>query len=395
MAGNELIKAIKTMLLLAGLSGCWLVFNRPELPSGFAQSEPWTPNGAATNARYVGGAACAQCHRKEAGTQAASAMAHAMTAPADAPILKAHPRLSFRNGKWLYQITRSGNRSVYTITDGTNTVTEPILWVFGQGVQGQTYIIRREGVYYETRVSFFSRLKSLDFTPGAPRDVPESLSDAIGQRLSHPDTMACFGCHATVAPGAPRFQLDHFTPGVSCEACHGPGEKHIAAMKSGRAVQGGQKSIFNPRLMHPDEMSQQFCGACHRSWETVMQMPERGGGMSNVRFQPYRLANSKCYQNPDDRRISCTACHDPHEDPRHDAAFYDAKCMACHLSNPSANSSANPANSSAKDRNAPPCPTSQSQCASCHMPKIEPPGLHFKFTDHHIRVVKPNEPYPY
>lgn len=115
-----------------------------------------------------------------------------------------------------------------------------------------------------------------------------------------------------------------------------------------------------------------------------MQMPERGG-MTNVRFQPYRLANSRCYKNPDDRRISCSACHDAHEDARHDAAFYDAKCLACHQSKNSP---------SAKDRIAPPCPTGKAQCAACHMPKIEPPGLHFKFTDHQIRVVKPNEPYP-
>jgi hypothetical protein len=28
------------------------------------------------------------------------------------------------------------------------------------------------------------------------------------------------------------------------------------------------------------------------------------------------------------------------------------------------------------------------------MPKIELPGAHYKFVDHRIRIVKPNEPYP-
>jgi hypothetical protein len=28
------------------------------------------------------------------------------------------------------------------------------------------------------------------------------------------------------------------------------------------------------------------------------------------------------------------------------------------------------------------------------MPRLELPGAHKKFTDHKIRVVKPNEPYP-
>ena len=40
------------------------------------------------------------------------------------------------------------------------------------------------------------------------------------------------------------------------------------------------------------------------------------------------------------------------------------------------------------------CPVSKSKCVSCHMPKIELPGAHYKFSDHRIRIVKPNEPYP-
>ena len=33
-------------------------------------------------------------------------------------------------------------------------------------------------------------------------------------------------------------------------------------------------------------------------------------GVANVRFQPYRLISSKCY-DAEDSRIRCTACHDP------------------------------------------------------------------------------------
>jgi formate-dependent nitrite reductase cytochrome c552 subunit len=37
---------------------------------------------------------------------------------------------------------------------------------------------------------------------------------------------------------------------------------------------------------------------------------------------------------------------------------------------------------------------SKDKCVNCHMPKIELPGAHFKFSDHRIRIVKPNEKYP-
>lgn len=378
------IKRVLKAALLVGLGAGSLWLGRSASAWRVAQTPPGAPNPPAANSRYVGSQACAQCHQAIAAKHATSAMAQALTRPPDSQILRAQPQLSFRNGQWLYQITRAGDRVSYNLSDGVNTLTMPVLWAFGRGgAQGQTYMIRHEGVYYESRVSFFAQFKALEFTPGAPRNRPASLREAIGQRLSAQDTLACFGCHATVAPGAPRFQLDQFTPGVGCEACHGAGGQHITAMKSGRPA--ADSAIFNPRRMHPDEMSQQFCGACHRSWETVMQLPERGG-MSNVRFQPYRITNSKCYKDPDDRRISCTACHDPHEDPRHNAAFYDTKCLACHQSAKGA--------VVAKERAAPPCPTGQAQCTACHMPKIEPPGVHFKFSDHHIRVVRANEPYP-
>jgi formate-dependent nitrite reductase cytochrome c552 subunit len=34
------------------------------------------------------------------------------------------------------------------------------------------------------------------------------------------------------------------------------------------------------------------------------------------------------------------------------------------------------------------------RCVGCHMPKVELPGAHFKFTDHWIRVVKAGDPFP-
>jgi len=108
-------------------------------------------------------------------------------------------------------------------------------------------------------------------------------------------------------------------------------------------------------------------------------------GPSNVRFQPYRLANSKCF-NGADPRISCIACHDPHQKVVRDVTDYDSKCLACHSPTLEA---ATPTSPHARS-----CPVAKANCTSCHMPKVPFPGGHFVFTDHEIRVVKPNEPYP-
>jgi hypothetical protein len=194
--------------------------------------------------------------------------------------------------------------------------------------------------------------------------------------------MDCFGCHATAAVSRGRAQLDQMAPGVTCESCHGPGAEHIEAIKAGNLT---AKRIFNPGRLGPYELAQEFCGACHRSWETVMLLGMKGIG--NIRFQPYRLHLSKCY-DPEDRRIGCTACHDPHAARRHEPAFYDAKCASCHQS------TARPRAGQTGARLAAICRVGTKNCVSCHMPKLEMPGSHFKFTDHNIRVAAPNAPYP-
>ena len=107
-------------------------------------------------------------------------------------------------------------------------------------------------------------------------------------------------------------------------------------------------------------------------------------GEKNVRFQPYRLANSQCFLG-DDKRIRCTACHDPHQDLVRDGAAYDHACLACHGPKP-----ANAAGLAMFKG----CPVASKNCVTCHMPKVTIPGAPTVFTDHQIRVVRAGDPYP-
>ena len=87
---------------------------------------------------------------------------------------------------------------------------------------------------------------------------------------------------------------------------------------------------MNPSRLDPVE-SVDFCGACHRTWQDVVT--NIGLGALNLRFAPYRLENSKCWSKPD-ARLTCVACHDPHQPLEHDPAAYDSKCLQCHLNQP-------------------------------------------------------------
>ena len=337
-----------------------------------------------TKPRFVGVQACAECHRDITVRQQQTSMAKALVSAADCQILREHPLLKFQQGKFAYRITRNGDRSVYEITDGAQTITAPLLYAFGQGFSGQTYVYEFGGAMYESRVSFYNAISALDITLGHAPAPPATLVEAAGRSMSLDETRNCFGCHTTNATiessaSADRhtvIQLNH-TPGVSCESCHGAGEQHVTAAKTGKPLNGLLKRL---REFDGDDLTQITCGACHRSVEDVTAMSNRDGA-SNVRFQPYRIFNSRCYSA--DQRISCTGCHDPHGKLEHNAAFYDAKCTACHQ--------AKNAKADAARRL---CKTGKRDCVSCHMPKIELPGAHFKFTDHRIRIARAGAPYP-
>ncbi|HXI41167.1 MAG TPA: multiheme c-type cytochrome [Bryobacteraceae bacterium] len=290
-------------------------------------------------------------------------------------ILQANPKLVFRDGSYSYQIVRQGTVSIYTVTDGKSDMTAPIAWAFGLGAAGQTYVYHWNGNWYESRVSFYRKAGGLDLTMGALNAAPKNLEEAAGRRMSVKDSVECFHCHATNAIRANRVDTDHMTPGVQCERCHGPSEKHVAASKSGDAKEAAMRKLG---ALTTEEMSD-FCGQCHRTWSQIaMDGPHN---LNNVRFQPYRLTNSKCY-DASDTRIRCVACHDPHREVDHNAAFYDAKCLACHGA------------VAARPAAAKVCRTATEKCVTCHMPKYEVPGSHNLFSDHWIRVVKAGEAYP-
>ena len=290
-------------------------------------------------------------------------------------ILIEHPLLTATYGKYSYRIERNGNQSLYSVTDGKKTVTMPIRWAFGaSSAIGQTYILENDGELYESRMSWFRELNSLGPTLGGGNSVPADVNEATGRLMSHDDKLRCFGCHATNATKGTRLTLDEMTPGVQCGHCHEATEAHLAAMlrKSGEA--GDSAEPICSKLSA--EQTSNFCGQCHRTWAEIAM--QGNPSIANIRFQPYRLTGSKCY-DPDDARISCLACHNPHEEVSAQPVDYDAKCQACHQH---------------RKTGAKACPVSKNKCVTCHMPKIELPGAHYKFSDHRIRIVKPNEPYP-
>ena len=297
-------------------------------------------------------------------------MAHALSPAPLASLLKANPHLKFKKGETEYRVDYEGDQVIYDVRRGTEHLSLPIQWAFGVGNVGQTYVYAMDGALYESRVSFFRTRKGLDITNGH-KDFPDStITEAAGRLLSEDEVTSCFGCHMSPAGS-------EFLPGVQCTACHKELDEHVSSFLNG----GTPVKPAHLASLSSIEMAD-FCGRCHRTFSAIQNSGLKTA--ANVRFQPYRLVGSRCFI-ADDRRISCVACHNPHEEFRKDASFYDTKCKACHAAVVAAN------------KNSPRfgvCPVAKQNCTSCHMPKIEAPDMNDTFTDHRIRVVRKGQAYP-
>src|ERR1041385_2143723 len=195
------------VLILAAVA---VVIFEPRSASGqITRMQRWNPRKVPADTVFLGDQACAECHKKYSASYPPTGMAMAMEPVTASKVLGDNPQLTMQLGPYTYEIKRTGDKSTYSVTDGKERISLPITYAFGQGKMGQTYVLEREGKFYESLVSFYSQPKALDFTTGAARTVPPSLNDAIGRLLTDNEVSNCFSCHATgaVVSGS-KVQLD-------------------------------------------------------------------------------------------------------------------------------------------------------------------------------------------
>lgn len=169
----------------------------------------------------VQAAQCGRCHAREAATIGDSPMTRAAERPVDSPFLKDNSELTFHIGKFTYSVKQQSGRSVYSVTDGTNTLSSPIGWAIGKGLVGQTWLVEMGGVLYEGAVSYYPGAKALDLTPGHA-ELPAVLSKKRSAESSIPlkpnsasDAMPptpCGGAQRIRSPGHPGSSARSATP---------------------------------------------------------------------------------------------------------------------------------------------------------------------------------------
>jgi predicted CXXCH cytochrome family protein len=215
----------------------------------------------------------------------------------------------------------------------------------------------------------------------------------------------CADCHSTAVqkgydPDADAYHTTWSELMVGCEACHGPGSRHVAWAERpapGRpAVESAGLTARTTRLAGPRLVA--LCAPCHARRSQVADQGPPGGELLD-RYRPALLSpglfhpdgqildedfewhaftQSKMYASG----VSCIDCHDAHSGRLrregnalctrcHRAATYDAPSHHFHR---------------AEWKGA---PSAGARCVSCHMPGRDFMRVHFR-RDHSLRVPRPD-----
>lgn len=309
---------------------------------------------------YVGAQVCGGCHRGQYTRQSRSHHANALRRGAAVDSFPFLPQV-ITTPDVEYAFIKSSSEFRVVISGAATKLNLPIDWIVGANDQGLTFFSRSaDNNYVEHRLSYYRRKGGFDITAGQSQ-IPARALDVIGAPVSAHEASRCLGCHSTYLRSTPTGpDYESMIAGVTCERCHGPGAAHVAAMKSGSR----DFKIKNPGKLSGDDLLA-MCGECHRTEPPV--------GVAHdepivTRFQPVGLQMSNCFQ-VSNGKLTCTTCHDPHEDARrNDNTYYEAKCNDCHAKPSVKRCSTN----------------SRTGCIGCHMPKVQPLAW-VSFTDHWIR----------
>ena len=402
------VNATAILLSIAGLA-------RPNL-SVAADAAPAQP------ATFVGAKRCAPCHEREAQQWRTSHHALAMQPADTSTVLGNFNNATFsKDGVVSTFFRRNGQYFVHT--DGPDGTLRDyrIAYTFGVDPLQQYLVDFGSGRYQALSIAWDSRPKKeggqrwfhlyprerVDF-----RDVLHWTGPAQNWNFM------CAECHSTNLQKNYRLNEDRFDTtwsdvDVACEACHGPGSRHLswAAAKAGDgdslrglvfhlsdAANGvwafpPGESIARRTPASASHVEVETCGRCHsrraQLWgdyeygqplaqthrvallETDLYQPD--GQIKDEVYEYGSFLQSKMYA----AGVTCSNCHDPHSGSLRIAG--NGLCAQCHL----------PARFDGPQHHFHKSGTAGAQCMSCHMIERRYMVIDGR-RDHSFRVPRPD-----
>jgi Flp pilus assembly protein TadD len=215
----------------------------------------------------------------------------------------------------------------------------------------------------------------------------------------------CSDCHSTAVrkrydPERDAYETTWSEIMVGCEACHGPGSRHVAWADQpamGRApVENAGLVARTTRLAAPEMVAQ--CAPCHSRRAQFADPGAPGselldaylpsllapgtfhadGQIEDEDFEWHSFTQSKMYASG----VKCGDCHDVHSGKRHEEG--NRLCTRCHRPEAYDVPAHHFHKAEWKGR-----PSAGVLCVSCHMPGKDFMVVHFR-RDHSMRVPRPD-----
>lgn len=364
------------------------------------------------SASYTEDKVCFECHTKEAAEWSSSHHAKAMEVPTAHSVLG-----NFNDAKFTHQgkTTRfyKRNSQFMVLTDGADGRQAEFAVKYTFGYQPlQQYLIELPGgrlqalsiAWDSDKRRWFHLLPDEKAPPGDVLHWTGNYQTA--------NTM-CIVCHTTgyrknYDSKNRTFESTWTSLNVTCQACHGPGDSHVAWAKSEKkpsdSAQGTHRGFAVTTTSRTStEHRTEICTPCHarRSELTALSVP---GEALMDHFRPSLLGQglyfpdgqqleevyvdgsfrqSKMFQ----KGVTCTDCHNPHTNKLRQEG--NGVCLQCHSAKVN---SAFPAATGRYDdeghhHHKPGTPGAQ--CVNCHMPSRTYMGIQ-KRPDHSLRVPRPD-----
>jgi predicted CXXCH cytochrome family protein len=406
--------ALAALLLLAAGGAAWWLLN-----SATRAPEP-SQAGAAT---YVGAKTCASCHAAEFQAWQGSHHRLAMQEASESTVLGDFNNAKFRHyGVESTFFRRDGRFMVRTDGADGRLADFDIRYTFGVWPL-QQYLIGFPGGRYQTLgIAWDSRTRNEGgqrWFPIYPNEKMDHTDQLHWTGLYQNWNLECAACHSTnlkkgYDAASNTYNTTFSEINVACEACHGPGSRHVNWAKQARAPyppQGDKglvvlKTNWKDAWKFPaadaehaqrdkpaDAAAMNTCAACHARRSTIAESVTPGALLEDT----HRLAlltPPNYYPDGQQREedyvwssflqtemvqkgVTCMDCHDAHTLKLR--AEGNALCTRCHSA----------ARFDTDKHHFHKAGTTGAQCVECHMP-----GQNYMVVDarrdHGIRVPRPD-----
>jgi len=361
---------------------------------------------------FVDNNLCQSCHTDEYKAWKTSHHYHAMEEPSELSVLGDFDNSVYSDANIHAKFSKRDNLYFVALEDATGSTREfEVKYTFGWHPL-QQYLLALPGGRLQALTVAWDVNEKKWFRLLSNENAHYGDAAHWAGRL-HNWNSQCAECHSTNLEKnydsiTDTYQTHFSGINVNCQACHGPGEKHITWANSEDIQKEDNGIVVNiPSKMNRVERQQaeiNMCARCH-SRRTRLTENDHHGESFLEQFTPLLLSEEHYYSDGqiDDEvyvygsfvqskmykaGVTCSDCHNVHTGETH--AKGDAICTSCHNLSPSAEfASLKPFDYTSSKHHHHPIESEGARCVSCHMPDKTFMGIDPR-RDHSFKIPKPD-----